>query len=91
MDTLDEDSDALDTLQGKLYPLKLGYVGVVCRNQKDLNAKKSVKESLDAERVISRTMIVLFIDLSGCRSSSKSIEHISSTPIEWVSLTSQTR
>ena len=29
---MDEETDALDTLQGKIYPLKLGYVGVVCRS-----------------------------------------------------------
>ena len=32
IDLMDEGVDALDLIQGKHYPLKLGYVGVVCRS-----------------------------------------------------------
>ena len=34
IDLMDEGTDALDLLQGKVYPLKLGYFGVKCRSQK---------------------------------------------------------
>ena len=37
IDLMDEGTNALDLLSGKIYPLKLGYVGVVCRSQKDIN------------------------------------------------------
>lgn len=32
LDLMDEGTDALEMLQGKIYPLKLGYVGCVCRS-----------------------------------------------------------
>lgn len=47
---MDEGVDALDLIQGKLYPLKLGYVGVVCRSQKDIMTGKSLKDGLKHEQ-----------------------------------------
>lgn len=32
IDLMDEGTDAIEILQGKLYPLKLGYFGVKCRS-----------------------------------------------------------
>mmetsp|Transcript_43281 Transcript_43281/g.41666 ORF Transcript_43281/g.41666 Transcript_43281/m.41666 type:complete len:137 (+) Transcript_43281:314-724(+) len=32
LDLMDEGTNALDLLQNKIYPLKLGYIGVVCRS-----------------------------------------------------------
>ena len=32
IDLMDEGTDAIEMLQGKLYPLKLGYFGVKCRS-----------------------------------------------------------
>ena len=32
IDLMDEGTDAIEVLQGKLYPLKLGYFGVKCRS-----------------------------------------------------------
>ncbi len=32
-----------------MYPLKLGYIGVVCRSQKDILSGKPIKEALAAE------------------------------------------
>jgi dynamin 1-like protein len=32
IDLMDEGTSALDIIQGKVYPLKLGYIGVVCRS-----------------------------------------------------------
>lgn len=34
IDLMDQGTDALDLLQGNIYPLKLGYYGVKCRSQK---------------------------------------------------------
>jgi dynamin 1-like protein len=36
IDLMDEGTNALDLLQNKVYPLRLGYVGVVCRSQKHI-------------------------------------------------------
>lgn len=32
IDIMDEGTNALDLLSGRIYPLRLGYVGVVCRS-----------------------------------------------------------
>lgn len=37
MDLMDAGTNALDILTGRVYPLKLGFVGVVNRNQMDIN------------------------------------------------------
>lgn len=34
IDLMDEGTDAIELLQGKIYPLRLGYFGVKCRSQK---------------------------------------------------------
>jgi len=34
IDLMDQGTDALELLQGKIYPLALGYYGVKCRSQK---------------------------------------------------------
>lgn len=36
IDLMDEGTNALELLHGRVYPLALGYVGVVCRSQKDI-------------------------------------------------------
>ena len=36
IDLMDRGTNALDMIEGKLYNLKLGYVGVVCRSQEDI-------------------------------------------------------
>ena len=55
LDSMDEGTDCLDVLQGKVYPLKQGFVGVVCRSQKDIMAKKSIRESLKTEEKFFRS------------------------------------
>jgi len=49
LDLMDEGTNALEVLEGRLYPLKLGYIGVVCRSQKDILDGKSMKNSLKSE------------------------------------------
>ena len=50
IDLMDKGTDAMEMLKGKLYPLKLGYVGVICRSQEDINNKKSIKKHLEDEK-----------------------------------------
>ncbi|XBW35651.1 hypothetical protein QEN19_001224 [Hanseniaspora menglaensis] len=50
LDLMDDGTNALDILTGNVYPLKLGFVGVVNRSQQDVNTNKSVKESLEKEK-----------------------------------------
>lgn len=71
IDLMDKGTDAMEMLKGKLYPLKLGYVGVICRSQEDINNHKPIKLHIEDEkkffashdkyRVLSHTMGVPYL------------------------------
>lgn len=50
IDLMDEGTDALELLQGQVYPLKLGYFGVKCRSQKQIDDRVSILQALDNEK-----------------------------------------
>lgn len=50
IDLMDQGTDALDLLQGKIYPLQLGYYGVKCRSQRQIDDNMSIRQALDNER-----------------------------------------
>ena len=47
---MDEGTDALDLLQGNVYPLKLGYFGVKCRSQKQIDNNVSIIKAIENEK-----------------------------------------
>ncbi|KAJ3743703.1 Dynamin central region-domain-containing protein [Lentinula detonsa] len=49
LDLMDAGTNALDILTGRVYPLKLGFIGVVNRSQQDINSAKSMSDALDSE------------------------------------------
>lgn len=49
LDLMDHGTNALDILSGRVYPLKLGFIGVVNRSQQDIQGGKSLAEALTAE------------------------------------------
>src|SRR3984957_8007546 len=49
LDLMDAGTHALDVLTGRVYPLKLGFIGVVNRSQQDIQVNKSLAEALKAE------------------------------------------
>ncbi|KAH9851979.1 Dynamin central region-domain-containing protein [Lenzites betulinus] len=49
LDLMDAGTNALDILTGRVYPLKLGFIGVVNRSQADINAEKSLSDAHEAE------------------------------------------
>jgi len=49
LDIMDRGTDARDVLLNKVYPLKLGYIGVVNRSQQDITTKKSMAAASAAE------------------------------------------
>lgn len=49
LDLVDSSFDALGVLQGRVYPLRRGFVGVVCRSFQDVKNGKDIKDHLDAE------------------------------------------
>ncbi|KAH3686458.1 hypothetical protein WICPIJ_002564 [Wickerhamomyces pijperi] len=55
LDLMDHGTNALDILSGKVYPLKLGFVGVVNRSQQDVIQNRSVEEGLESEEEFFRS------------------------------------
>lgn len=55
LDLMDHGTNALDILSGKVYPLKLGFVGVVNRSQQDISLNRSVEEGLESEEEFFRS------------------------------------
>lgn len=49
LDLMDAGTNALDILTGRVYPLKLGFIGVVNRSQQDIMTEKSMTDALEAE------------------------------------------
>ncbi|KAK3815644.1 MAG: Dynamin central region-domain-containing protein [Linnemannia elongata] len=50
IDLMDAGTDVVDILAGRIIPLRLGYVPVVNRGQRDIDTKKSITRSLEGER-----------------------------------------
>lgn len=46
----DSGTDVVDILAGRVIPLRLGYVPVVNRGQRDIDTSKPIQQALDAER-----------------------------------------
>ncbi|KAL0208458.1 hypothetical protein P9112_011045 [Eukaryota sp. TZLM1-RC] len=49
LDIMDQGTDALDILTGKVVQLRLGFVGVVNRSQADISTDKNISEALKDE------------------------------------------
>ena len=49
LDLMDHGTNALDILSGRVYPLKLGFIGVVNRSQQDIQTQKPMSEALKSE------------------------------------------
>ncbi|KAG8682222.1 Dynamin- GTPase protein, partial [Ceratobasidium sp. 395] len=45
LDLMDAGTNALDILTGRVYPLKLGFIGVVNRSQQDINTERSMSDA----------------------------------------------
>ena len=50
LDLMDHGTNALDILSGRVYPLKLGFIGVVNRSQQDIQGNKTLSDALQTER-----------------------------------------
>eukprot|EP00927_Polykrikos_kofoidii_P059881 TRINITY_DN54999_c0_g1_i1.p1 TRINITY_DN54999_c0_g1~~TRINITY_DN54999_c0_g1_i1.p1 ORF type:complete len:849 (-),score=138.93 TRINITY_DN54999_c0_g1_i1:174-2720(-) len=49
IDLVENGADVVSVLEGRVYPLRLGYVGVVCRSLRDVQNGKVLREHLHAE------------------------------------------
>ncbi|KAK5162941.1 vacuolar protein sorting-associated protein 1 [Saxophila tyrrhenica] len=50
VDLMDEGTDVVDILAGRIIPLRLGYVPVVNRGQRDIETKRAISSALENER-----------------------------------------
>ncbi|KAI9898321.1 hypothetical protein N3K66_006681 [Trichothecium roseum] len=50
VDLMDEGTDVIDILSNRVIPLRLGYVPVVNRGQRDIDNKKAINAALEAEK-----------------------------------------
>ncbi|WVQ87618.1 hypothetical protein IAS59_001345 [Cryptococcus gattii] len=50
VDLMDQGTDVVDILAGRVIPLRLGYVPVVNRGQKDIDQSKSIASALENEK-----------------------------------------
>jgi vacuolar protein sorting-associated protein 1 len=50
VDLMDEGTDVVDILAGRIIPLRLGYVPVVNRGQRDIENRKKITAALEAEK-----------------------------------------
>jgi replication fork clamp-binding protein CrfC len=50
VDLMDQGTDVVDILAGRVIPLRLGYVPVVNRGQRDIDQSKSIALALDNEK-----------------------------------------
>lgn len=50
MDKFDDSNQILSILRGELAPLSLGYVGVRCRSQQDINNRVSMAQAIQIEK-----------------------------------------
>lgn len=50
VDLMDEGTDVVDILAGRIIPLRLGYVPVVNRGQKDIETRKAISYALEHEK-----------------------------------------
>ncbi|KAI4140313.1 MAG: hypothetical protein L6R39_005852 [Caloplaca ligustica] len=55
VDLMDEGTDVVDILAGRIIPLRLGYVPVVNRGQRDIENKKAISFALENERTFFET------------------------------------
>lgn len=49
LDLMDAGTHALDILTGRVYPLKLGFIGIVNRSQQDINTERSMADARAGE------------------------------------------
>lgn len=50
IDLMDQGTDVIDILAGRVIPLRYGYVPVINRGQKDITSNKSIKAALQFEK-----------------------------------------
>jgi len=61
LDLMDEGTDAVEVLCGRVIPVKLGIIGVINRSQLDINKKKNIKLAIKDEVNFLLTQISFYL------------------------------
>lgn len=65
VDIMDRGTDASDIFEGRVIPLKLGYVGVINRSQSDIDTRKDMHQQWEDERRFFQTYYPQYSDRMG--------------------------
>ena len=78
IDLMDRGTDALDMLNGKLVPLRRGFIGVVNRSQADINENKNIQDARADEKKYFQThpKYSSIADRQGTEYLSRQLNHI---------------
>lgn len=76
IDIMDAGTDAREFLCGEVIPVKLGIIGVINRSQKDINEQKSIKQSLEDERIFFQKRYPTLADQQGILCLGKKLEYL---------------
>ena len=49
MDLIDQTNTGVEVIEGSVYPLELGYAGVVLRSSLDISKGKTIKDAIESE------------------------------------------
>lgn len=67
LDLMDRGTDAFDILSNRVIPLRLGYVGVINRGQKDIDTRKSMAKQWKDEEEFLRSRYASIAQVNGTR------------------------
>lgn len=67
LDLMDQGTDAYEILTNKLIPLRLGYVGVINRGQRDIETRKDMQKQWRDEDAFMRAHYASIADVNGTR------------------------
>ncbi|KAM8965019.1 dynamin-1-like protein isoform 1-T2 [Sarcophilus harrisii] len=76
LDLMDAGTDAMDVLMGRVIPVKLGIIGVVNRNQHDLNTHKSINKVLWDEQAFLQKNYPSLASQNGTRFLAKTLNRL---------------
>lgn len=84
LDLMDAGTNALDILTGRVYPLKLGFIGIVNRSQQDINVEKSLTDAVESEAEFFRNHAVYrnIAHKNGTRYLAKTLNQVSWVEIQ---------
>ena len=87
VDIMDRGTDASEIFEGRVIPLKLGYVGVINRSQSDIDTRKDMHRQWEDERRFFQTYYPQYSNRMGTqylreRLNELLVSHISASPPE---------